>query len=72
MGNMFGDFTDLQRHHPYNIPHLVEKIKGFPLKAKSFRNIANYQKPKGGSINPSLPTLYHGGGMRVRPRVKLI
>ena len=75
MRAMFGDVTDLQqRHHPYNIPHLVEKIKGFPLKAKSFRNMATYQKPKGGSINPSLPTLYHCGGMtlRVRPRVKLI
>ena len=71
MRAMFGDVTDLQqRHHPYNIPHLVEKIKGFPLKAKSFRSIATYQKPNGGSsINPPL---YHGGGMtlRVRPRVK--
>ena len=26
------------------IPHLVEKIKGFPLKAKSFWNTATYQK----------------------------
>ena len=43
-------------------------IKGFPLKAKSFRNTATYQKFKGGSIPPS--PLYHGGGMRVRPRVK--
>ena len=42
-----------------------EKIKGFPLKAKSFRNIAMYQKLNGGggSINPPL---YHGGGMTVR------
>ena len=69
MGTRFGDVTDLQqRQPPYNIPHLVEKIKGFPLKAKSFRNIATYQKPKGGSINPSLPTLYHGGGMPLRVR----
>ena len=31
----------------------VEKIKGFPLKAKSFQNTATYQKLKGGgSINP--------------------
>ena len=40
-----GDVTGLQQHHhPYNIPHLVEKIKGFPLKAKSFGNTATYQK----------------------------
>ena len=33
---------------------IVEKIKGFPLKAKSFLNIATYKKVKGGggSINP--------------------
>ena len=49
MATMFGDVTDLQRrHHQSNIPHLVKKIKGFPLKAKSFRNIATYQKPKEG------------------------
>ena len=28
---------------PINIPHLDEKIKGFPLKAKSFWNTATYQ-----------------------------
>ena len=39
---------------PINISHLVENIKGFPLKAKSFRNIATFQKLKGGgSINPN-------------------
>ena len=27
-----------------NIPYLVEKIKGFPLNVKSFRNTATYQK----------------------------
>ena len=49
MTTMFGDVTDLQqRHHPKNIPHFVEKMKGFPLKAKSFRNTATYQKLKGG------------------------
>ena len=76
MATMFGDVTDpQQRHHPQNIPHLVEKMKGFPLKANSFRNTsftATYKKPKGGggSINPL--SLYHGGGMtlRVRSRVK--
>ena len=53
MRAMFGDVTDLQqRYHPYNIPHLVEKIKGFPLKAKSFRNMATYQNPR---VDPSTP-----------------
>ena len=28
----------------YTVPHLVEKIKGFLLKAKSFRNTAKNQK----------------------------
>ena len=51
---LFCDITDLQqRHHPQNIPHTVEKIEGFPLRAKSFQNTATYQKLKGGgSINP--------------------
>ena len=49
MATMFGDVIDLQqRHHPWNIPHLVEKIKGSQLKAKSFRNTATYKKLKGG------------------------
>ena len=40
-----GDVTSpQQRHHPQNIPHLVETIKGFPLRAKSFRNTKTYQK----------------------------
>ena len=46
-----GDVTGLQRHHhTWNISHLVEKIKGFPLKVKSFQNIATYLGR--GSINP--------------------
>ena len=54
---LFCDVTDLQQcHHPQNIPLTVEKIEGFPLKAKSFQNTATYQKLKGGggggSINP--------------------
>ena len=77
MATIVGDVTDLQqRHHPLNIPHFFEKINGFPLKAKSFRNTATYQKTLGrGTINPHpLPTsssLYHSGGvtLRVRPRV---
>ena len=27
---------------PLNIPHLVKKIKSFPLKVKSFQNTATY------------------------------
>ena len=36
--------------------YLVEKIKGFPLQAKSFRNTATHQKLKG------------GGGVQHHPR----
>ena len=47
---LFGDVTGFQQHHhTCNISHLVEKIKGFPLKAKSFQNIATYLGR--GSIN---------------------
>ena len=54
----------------YNIPNLVEKIKGFPLQAKSFRNTATYQKLWGGFRQSPVP-LYQGGGMnlRVHPKV---
>ena len=48
-------------------------MKGFPLKVKSFRNTATYQKLRGGAPStPPPPPLYHGRGMnlRVRPRVK--
>ena len=57
MATIVGDVTDLQqRHHPLNIPHFFEKINGFPLKAKSFRNTATYQKTLGrGTINPHPP-----------------
>ena len=74
MATIVGDVTGLpQCHYPYNIPHLVKKIKGFPLKVKSFRNTATYQKLRGGvPSTPQPPFLYHGGGMtlRVRQRVK--
>ena len=64
MANIVGDVTGLnQRHHPWNIPHLDDKNKGFPLKAKSFRNTATYPKlGRGGG--PQLPFL------RVRPGVE--
>ena len=68
------DVTGLQqRHHQWNIRHLVKKIKGFLLKVKSFQNTATYQKLAGGVPTPH-PPLYHGGGMnlRVRPRVNAL
>ena len=48
------------------------KIKGFPVKVKSFRNSGTYQKLRGGvPSNPPPTPLYQGRGMnlRVRPRV---
>ena len=41
------------------ISHFVKKIKGFPLKVKSFRNTATYQKLRGGvpSTPPSCTTV---------------
>ena len=48
MATMFGDVTDpQQRRHSLNIPRL-EEIKGFPLKAKPFRNTLTYQNLGGG------------------------
>ena len=68
-----GDVTGLQqRHHPYDIPHLVKKIKDFPLKAKSFQNTATYQLLRGGVPSTPLPCTAVAGGMNlhIRPRVK--
>ena len=54
MATIVGDVTGLQqRYHQQNIPHLVKKIKGFPIKVKSFQNTATYQKLRGGV--PSTP-----------------
>ena len=56
-------------------PILCKKIKGFPLKVKSFQNSATYQKLRGGvPSTPPPPPLYHGGGMNllVRARVNYI
>ena len=58
MATILGDVTGLQqRHQPQNVPTLVEKIKGFLQKAKSFRNAAKYQKLLGGvpSSTPATP-----------------
>ena len=41
MATIVGDIIDLQeRHHLLNVPHLVKKVKDFPL----FRNTKTYQK----------------------------
>ena len=48
VATIVADVTGLQQHHHSSHPHLVEKMKGFPLKAKSFRNTATYQKFWGG------------------------
>ena len=49
MATIVGDVLGLQqRHHPKNILHLVKKIKGFPLKVKSFRNSATCQNSRVG------------------------
>ena len=54
MATIVGDVTGLQQsYHPLNIPNLVKKIIGFPLKVKEFQNTATYQKPRGGV--PSTP-----------------
>ena len=77
MATNVSDVTGLQqRNHPYNIPHLVEKIKGFPVKANSFRNTATFKKLRGGvpSNHPTLTPLkkfqrHHGkkNGSRTKP-----
>ena len=60
MATIVGDVTGLQqRHHPLNIPHLVKKIKGFPLKVKAFQNTATYQKLWGGVPSTSVMVLFH-------------
>ena len=47
MATIVGDVTDLQqRHHLLNIPHLVKKIKGFPLKVKAFQNTFKIRSPE--------------------------
>ena len=57
MPTIVGDVTGLQQsHHPLNIPHLVKKIKGFPLNVKEFQNTATYQNLRGGV--PSTPPPY--------------
>ena len=40
----------------YTSSYSLKKIKGFPLKAKSFRNTATHQKLNGGGGGPSNPS----------------
>ena len=60
MTSMLGDVTGLQqRHHPYkNIPHLFDRIEGFPLNALSFGNTATHKNYREGfpSPPPHLPS----------------
>ena len=56
MATIVGDVTGLQqRYHPLNIPHLVEKIKGFPLKAKSRFEILQHIKNSGEGFHQPAP-----------------
>ena len=49
MATIVGDVRGLQqRHLPLKITHLVEKIKGFLLKAKQIQNNSSYYKLWGG------------------------
>ena len=64
MATMFGDVTGL--HHPYNIPHLVKKIKGLPLKVKSIRITATYLKNAGEGFHQAPSDLYNGVCVYVR------
>ena len=61
MATIVGDVRGFQqRHHLQNIPHLVKKIKGFPLKTKSFQNTVTYPKLAGGvpeTPHPLVPRL---------------
>ena len=64
MATLFWDVTEIQQcHHPQNIPHCVEKIKGFPLKAKFFWDTATYQKLhcKGGGVHQPTPLVPQWG-----------
>ena len=64
MVTLFGDVTDL------NIPHIEEKIKGFPLKAKSSQNTAPYQKLRGGGVVHQPPSPCTTVGVRLYPYVR--
>ena len=57
MTSMLGDVTGLQqRDHPYkNIPHLFDRIEGFPLNALSFGNTATHKNYREGFQQPHPP-----------------
>ena len=71
MATIFGDVTGLQqRHHPKNIPYIVEKIESFPLKANRFEILQHTKNSGEGFLQPP-PPLYHGGGMNLRVRLRV-
>ena len=56
MATIVGEVTGLQQcNHPWNIPHLVKKIRGFPLKVKLFQNTATYPNSWEGLHPPPPP-----------------
>ena len=66
---MFGDVRGLQqRHYPYDILYLVEKIKGFPL--DHFEILQNIKNSGEGFYDPPPCTTGGGTTLRVRPKVK--
>lgn len=73
MTSMLGDVTGLQqRDHPYkNIPHLFDRIEGFPLNALSFGNTATHKNYREGFQQPHPPPppplLYFGQGINCCP-----
>ena len=69
MATIVGDVTGpQQRHRRQNIPYLVEEIKGFPLRVKSFEIVQHIKNSKGWEVGGPID----GGGMNlhVGPRVK--
>ena len=55
MATIVGDVTGLQqRHHPQNIPHLVKKIKGFPLEVNRFEILQHIKNSGEGFHSPLL------------------
>ena len=64
MATLFWDVTEIQQYHqPQNKPHCVEKIKGFPLKAKFCWNTATYQKLKGAGFHQPNPVVPQWGSV---------
>ena len=74
MATIVGDVTGLlQRHHPKNIPYIVEKIESFPLNANRFEIMQHTKNSGEGFLQPPppSPTLYYGGGINLRVRLRV-